>query len=161
MKLISSLLLRIRSGYWNLIYSGYRKRYQVDSTFRFNGAAISFYGPGNIICGRDSYVGELSTFQAADHCRIVVGIGCAISHNVRVYTSSWDPDSDFSLPMPEIKDGNVEFADYCWVGANVFINPGIRIGLNSVIGANSVVTRNIPDNEIWGGVPARLIRKKN
>ena len=46
------------------------------------------------------------------------------------------------------------------IGANVFINPGTTVGENSVVGSNSVVTKNIPPFTIYGGVPAKLIRKK-
>jgi maltose O-acetyltransferase len=54
----------------------------------------------------------------------------------------------------------VIFYDYCWVGANVFISPGVNIGSNAIVGANSVVTKDIPSFEIWGGVPAKFIRRK-
>jgi len=50
--------------------------------------------------------------------------------------------------------------DACWIGANVLINPGVTIGENSVVGANNVVTRDVPPGEVWGGVPAKFIRKK-
>ncbi|EKD64422.1 MAG: Transferase hexapeptide repeat containing protein [uncultured bacterium] len=46
-----------------------------------------------------------------------------------------------------------------WVGAHVTISSGVRIGKNSVIGANSVVTKDIPDYSVAVGVPARVIKK--
>ena len=42
-----------------------------------------------------------------------------------------------------------------------FVNPGVNIGSNSIIGANSVVTKDVLPNSIVGGVPAKLIRYKN
>lgn len=45
-----------------------------------------------------------------------------------------------------------------WLGANVVVLPGVRIGENSIIGAGSVVTRDIPANVVAGGVPCRVIR---
>ena len=48
-----------------------------------------------------------------------------------------------------------------WLGQNVVILPGVRIGRHCVIGANSVVNRDIPDFSIAAGVPARVIRRYN
>jgi acetyltransferase-like isoleucine patch superfamily enzyme len=45
-----------------------------------------------------------------------------------------------------------------WIGANVTILPGVTIGENSVIAAGAVVIRDVPDNSIVGGIPAKLIR---
>ncbi|MBR3018275.1 MAG: sugar O-acetyltransferase [Clostridia bacterium] len=46
----------------------------------------------------------------------------------------------------------------CWFGANVVVCPGVTIGDNCVIGAGSVVTRDIPPNSLAAGVPARVLR---
>ena len=45
------------------------------------------------------------------------------------------------------------------IGAGSTILPGITIGVNAVVGAGSVVTKSIPDNELWFGNPARFVRK--
>jgi maltose O-acetyltransferase len=154
------ILNKISSFYWLVTYSRFRKTYDIDANFRFNGKSILFYGKGRINAGAGSYIGELSTLQAADGFSINIGIGCKLSHNVRVYTQSDIADYNFSMGDPPQKYGSVTFGDFCWVGANVFINPNVTIGENAIVGANSVVTKNIPPFEIWGGVPARLIRRK-
>ncbi|MCI6588707.1 MAG: sugar O-acetyltransferase, partial [Clostridiales bacterium] len=59
--------------------------------------------------------------------------------------------AQFSLP--------VVIKDHVWIGANVTIMPGVTIGENSVIGAGSVVTRDIPDNVVACGVPCRVMRE--
>lgn len=48
--------------------------------------------------------------------------------------------------------------DGAFIGGNSIILKGVKIGKNSVVGAGSVVTRDIPDGEIWAGNPARKIR---
>lgn len=159
-RVLSTLLLKSRMAWWRLVYRGYRDRYRVARSFRFNGAGIQLYGPGSIELGEDSYVGELSTLQAGEGLRIAVGRRCSISHNVRIYTSSAMADADFRGGRPESVHGSVQIGDGVWIGANCFIGPGITIGDDAVVGANSVVTKTIPDSEIWGGVPARLIRRK-
>lgn len=154
------VLDKISNFYWFVMYSRFRKLYHLDRSFRFNGKSILLYGGGDINAGQGSYIGELSTLQAVEGCSINIGKGCKISHNVRVYTQSDIPDCDFSIGNPPTKSGSVNFGDYCWVGANVFINPSVTIGENSVVGANSVITKDIPPFEIWGGVPAKFIRRK-
>lgn len=142
-------------------YDRLRRRYKLHPTFRFNGSQIKFYGDGEIEIGAHSYIGEYSTIQAFKDCRVVIGERCSISHNVRLYTQSSVSDQDFSSERLENKTGNITIENYVWIGANVFISPGITIGTNAVVGANSVVTKDIEPFSIVGGVPARLIRKKN
>jgi maltose O-acetyltransferase len=158
--IIGRILDKISNLYWLIMYQRFRSIYTLDREFRFNGKLILLYGKGSIIAGSKSYIGELSTLQAVEGHSIKIGTSCRISHNVRVYTQSDIADYDFSLENPPKKNGDVNFGDYCWVGANVFINPGITIGENAIVGANSVVTKDIPPFEIWGGVPAKFIRRK-
>lgn len=60
----------------------------------------------------------------------------------------------------QMNEGRVELDDFCFIGAGTIICSPVRIGKNSIIGAGSVVTKDIPDNEIWAGCPAKFIRKR-
>lgn len=157
---LSELLLRLRLQWWYLVYRGYRSRYEIAESFHFNGTGIQLTGIGRIALGARSYVGELTTLQAAAGCAVSIGSDCTISHNVRVYTSTASADADLRLGAPDAVTGSVSIGDGVWIGMNTYVAPGITIGSNSVVGANSVVTHSIPSGEIWGGVPARLIRRK-
>lgn len=53
----------------------------------------------------------------------------------------------------------VEIGDDCWIGANVSIMPGVKIGKGCTIGTGSVVTRDIPDFSVAVGTPAKVIKK--
>lgn len=60
-----------------------------------------------------------------------------------------------SIERPVVIENDV------WLGANVIVLPGVRIGEGAVIGAGSVVTRNIPRMTVAAGNPARVIRERN
>lgn len=67
--------------------------------------------------------------------------------------------------IPMIEQGSPGFEqvvieDDVWIGARVIVNPGVKIGCGSIIGAGSVVTKDVEDYSVVGGVPARLIRKR-
>ena len=67
-----------------------------------------------------------------------------------LHPSLRDKGAQFSLP--------VVIKDHVWIGSNVTIMPGVTIGENSVIGAGSVVTRDIPANVVACGVPCKVMR---
>ena len=129
---------------------------------KFNGKDIKIYGDGTIEVGDKSYICNHSIILLAKGQKVKIGKGCSISHNVKMYTASKMADYDFKdkINVPE-KKGDIVIGDYVWIGVNVIINPGITIGENAVVGANSVVTSSLEPYGIYGGVPAKLIRMKN
>lgn len=159
-RILYSIIFNFESLIKRVKYENYRITYDISNNFFFNGPGIHFYGPGRIIAGENSYIGNYSTIQADVNCFVKIGRGCMISHNVRIYTSSALVDQDFSQKPLKEKYGNVIINDYVWIGANVFINPGVTIGENAIIGANSVVTRDIPAFSVYAGVPAKFIKSK-
>jgi maltose O-acetyltransferase len=153
-KILGFIYGKMRTAYYERRYNEFRRIYKIDSNFGFHGTDIRIYGEGTIALGNNSYMGTKGQ-------KIIIGDNCAISHNVRMYTSSADPDQDFNLNRNNVgKVGDIIIGNGVWIGANVFINPGIAIGNNAVIGANSVVTKDVPEFAIFGGVPAKLIRYK-
>lgn len=69
--------------------------------------------------------------------------------------------TDLMLPPSErkaVSKGPVIIEDNVWIGEGAVILPNVRIGKNSIIGANAVVTKSFPPNSIIGGIPAKLIR---
>ena len=55
------------------------------------------------------------------------------------------------------KVGSIELFDNCFIGAYSILMPNTSVGKNSVIAAGSIVTKHVPDDEVWGGEPARFI----
>ncbi|MEA1876780.1 MAG: DapH/DapD/GlmU-related protein [Bacteroidota bacterium] len=66
---------------------------------------------------------------------------------------------------PNLKEGDKKvlgsIGDGAFIGANVLLMPGFKIGSNSIIGANSQVRHEVGDNEVWYGNPARFFKKNN
>ena len=165
-KLISTFSAKVfgclLKNYWTVRYEGYRKKYSIDPDFRFNGDGITLYGPGQIILGKNSYIGKLSSIQSSENCVVTIGQNTAISHFVMIYTSNIDATADVNIPrdMLPLVSGNVTIGDNCWIGAGVFIREGITIGPRTIVGAGSVVVKSLPAEVIAGGIPARVIRQR-
>ena len=64
------------------------------------------------------------------------------------------------MPMCDGVAAPVVLRDHVWIGANAVILKGVEIGRGAVVAAGAVVTKNIPPNEIWGGVPAKKIGER-
>jgi putative colanic acid biosynthesis acetyltransferase WcaF len=74
----------------------------------------------------------------------------------RFWTSGHDPDS----ATHEIKGGDLKIGHHVWIASNVTVLPNITIGAGAVVAASSLVSKNIPESEIWAGVPATFQRKR-
>ncbi|MCZ2083871.1 MAG: sugar O-acetyltransferase, partial [Flavobacteriales bacterium] len=57
--------------------------------------------------------------------------------------------------------GKIHIKKNAWIGANVTILQGVTIGENSVVAAGAVVSKDVPDNTIVGGIPAKILKKIN
>lgn len=86
---------------------------------------------------------------------VLLGAECKIFdtdfHSIMYADRMKEPDTQIQTAPVKIKKG-------AFVGAGCYILKGVTIGQHSVIGAGSVVTKDVPDNEIWGGNPAKKIR---
>jgi len=68
--------------------------------------------------------------------------------------------SIYSHSTIDEKKGKVKLKKNCRIGTHTTVMPNVTIGKNSIVAAYSFVTKNIPDNEIWAGVPAKFKKKQ-
>lgn len=92
---------------------------------------------------------------------VLIGGGCRIYdtdfHSI-TYTKRLDPFLR-GIPDSDVKTCPIIIKTNAWVGAHSIVLKGVTIGEKSIVGAGSVVSKDIPSNEIWSGNPARFIRK--
>jgi acetyltransferase-like isoleucine patch superfamily enzyme len=96
------------------------------------------------------------------HNRVIIGSNVAIAPMCGIVdtTHPWMDSPEITNPGDRLidDDGYVEIGDGTFIGMGTLILPNVRIGKQCYIGANSVVTSNIPDRSVAAGTPARIIR---
>ncbi len=111
-------------------------------------------GPGALLSiGDNAYLNNGVWITAIE--RIVIGNRALIGPGVRIMDNAFHGISDRHRPasQPVIIDDDV------WISSDVIINPGVHLGRGAVIGAHSVVTKDVPEFTVVAGAPAKEIRK--
>jgi acetyltransferase-like isoleucine patch superfamily enzyme len=109
-------------------------------------------GAGSFL-NRNVMVASHSLVEIGEHC--MLANGCFVSDANHRFD---DPHKPITWQGFESK-GPTRIGDNCWLGIGVVVTSGVTIGERSVIGANSVVTRDIPSHSIAAGSPARVLRR--
>jgi maltose O-acetyltransferase len=114
----------------------------------------NFFDPSNIVIGNDSIIGDHVFLDG--RAPLIIGSHVDIASNVMIYNSEHDLDKeDFSARIEPVQIG-----DYVFIGPRAIILPGVRIGKGAVVGAGAVVTKDVQDFMIVGGVPAKVIGER-
>ena len=115
----------------------------------------------NVSVGRYFYANYNLTIL--DHMQITIGNNVMIGPNCVISSASHSQDyrirnKDNDM---DITGAPVVIEDNVWIGANVAVMPGVTIGKHSIVGAGSVVTKDVPPDVVVAGVPAKIIKKLN
>jgi acetyltransferase-like isoleucine patch superfamily enzyme len=115
---------------------------------------VRFFSPKGVSIGNDTIIGFRSLLDG--RAPLEIGDHVDIASEVMIYNSEHKLDD----PMFEATEERVEIGDYCFIGPRVIILPGVKIGRGAIVAAGAVVTKNVGDYEIVGGVPAKLIGER-
>ncbi|PMM56110.1 hypothetical protein BCT54_22140 [Vibrio splendidus] len=125
-----------------------------------------------VVVGKSAYIGnglgiKIGNYSGiGDNCYlqgpIEIGNYVMMAPEVKILTRSHKTKS-LDIPMAlqgEVAKRKVIISDDVWIGSRVIIMPGVHVGKGVIIGAGSVVTRDVSAYSIVGGVPAKLIRSR-
>jgi acetyltransferase-like isoleucine patch superfamily enzyme len=164
---MNKILRRIKTVFWELVcwklaVTGYiPSHYLRRFVYRFWGIKIGkgstihmgahFYYSPNISIGQDSIIGEGVVLDGRD--KLTIGNHVDIASEVMIYNAQHDVhDENFkAISSP------VTIEDYVFIGPRAIILPGVTIKKGAVVGAGAVVTKDVEEFKIVGGVPAKEI----
>lgn len=144
----------------NYIYYNSLNFFYLGENISF-GKNLEFYGSKYISIGNNTYIGDHSIINAGKGGRIYIGTNCSIAANVKLI--NWFHDLK-KIDLSQFRQisivDDIKINDDCWLGYNVTITNGVNLGRGCVVLPNSLVNSNFEDFSIIGGVPAKLISKR-
>lgn len=144
-------------------YASIGKNFHVNSYFRLE--LIDKYNNQHftpkLLIGDNVSIGQYCHIGCIN--RIEIGNGVLIGSRVLIEDHSHGNTVYFDYRTPTQRDliskEKIIIGDNVWIGDGCVIMPGVNIGNNCIVGANSVVTKSFPKNVVIGGVPAKIIRE--
>lgn len=150
-KLTARLLRRFHAVVGEHVY--FKGGLTVDNASRDQDSTGDFR---HLVIGKNVYIGKNVFLDLPN--KIVLGDESILSAGVTILTHSDCGRRYMSRYFPR-KTAPVEIGAGAWIGANVTILCGVRIGRGAVVAASALVTSDVPDGEVYGEVPARHLRK--
>lgn len=138
---ISSLRL-LRKFFLNIAQSKW-----IPTSYR-----AKFLSYGGVNMGKNIFIGESIIIDTIRPDLLTIGDNTLLTARCMILTHFYK-DGGFYY-------GDVNIGKGCFIGMNTIIANSVTIGDNSVIGAGSIITCDIPANEVWAGNPAKFIKKR-
>lgn len=145
----NSFIVKIRRFYLRPLFFQLGKNVNIQS-------GVTFEIFKNISIGDNSGIGKDSTIIASDVVRI--GRDVMIAPQLFIYTANHSIERGIQINKQPMKAAPVVIGNDVWIGVRVTILPGVTIGDGAVIAAGAVVNRDIPQNAVAGGIPAKVIK---
>jgi acetyltransferase-like isoleucine patch superfamily enzyme len=112
-----------------------------------------------ITLGNTVFIGHSCEFVC--NTSITIGNNCLIASKTTFNDTGHEFSRAFTINKQPITTKAIIVEDDVWIGTSCVILQGVTIGKGSVIAAGSVVNKSIPEYEVWAGVPARFIKKRD
>lgn len=119
---------------------------------------LIFADSSGIISIRDSFIGRNCVITSKE--KVTIKPGCLIAEMVVVRDQDhFLGDLDMGQSAGKFTTGAICIEENVWLAARATVLKGVTIGPSSVVAASAVVITNVPAGELWGGIPARFIKK--
>lgn len=137
--------VRLISGYGNFVGGSERISFQTGQS-------------GEIRIGENTGISNTTIISQSS---IIIGADVFIGGGTKIYDNDFHPITSYDRKHnpTQIPTAPIHIKSGAFIGGHCVILKGVTIGHGAVVGAGSVVTRDIPDEEVWAGVPARFIKK--
>ncbi len=173
-EIIKKIFVRIKTVFWELVcwklaVTGYiPSHYLRRFVYRFWGIKIGkgsaihmgahFYYPPNISIGQDSIIGERAVLDGRG--KLIIGNHVDIASEVMIYNAQHDMNVEHFAAVENISPEPIVIEDYVFIGPRAIILPGVTLKKGAVVGAGAVVTKDVEEFKIVGGVPAKEIGER-
>ena len=117
---------------------------------------VEFRTPKNISIGNYSVVNKKVLLDGRGG-KLIIGNNVDIAQETNIWTLEHDVHDDHHKHV----GADVIIEDYVWIASRATILPGVTIGKGAIVASNAVVVRDVPSMAIVGGVPAKIIGKRN
>ena len=118
-----------------------------------------FYNPHTIRIGKDSILGEGIVLDG--RAKLIIGNHVDIASDVMIYNSEHNVHSEEFASETGVIEAPVTIEDYVFIGPRAIILPGVTLKKGAVVGAGAVVTKDVEEYKIVGGVPAKEIGERS
>ncbi|WP_315015680.1 acyltransferase [Capnocytophaga leadbetteri] len=181
LRILNKLIRIFLSLYYSFIFKKLGKNFYMRKPIKLQGTERILIG-SNVSIGWGAWLAAFPHTKFTQECKLIIEDGVSIGNFAHIYATKkiciqknvliadkvYISDNlhgyeDICTPIikqPIVQKGEVEIGEGSWIGEGVCII-GAKIGKNVVIGANAVVTKDIPDYCVAVGLPARIIKRYN
>jgi galactoside O-acetyltransferase len=139
----------------------YRKKLIIGSGKFSSLTGFFISAPDKVFIGNNVTINRFTLIDASEGGKIFIGDNCLIGPYVLIRSADHSfIDTDLPIRSQGHIKGDIIIEDNCWIGGHVTITRNVTIGKGSIVGANSVVTKNIPPFSIAAGSPAKIIKDR-
>lgn len=148
--ILSDVTIRMRGDNHQLI---------ISENCHFKGGSVWFANTGcQIQIGQNTTIESAHLAATEPNRKIIIGEDCMLAYGIEFRTGDSHSIIDNGTKKRTNWAKDIVVGNHVWIAAHSIILKGCSIGNNSVIGTNSVVTSNIPNNSIAVGIPAKVIK---